>query len=654
MNLSRFMVLAALIFTLFLQTDILAQTSDEVQLIGESQEDPTELQLLRKDLSGKELSLNLLPTETLGLYSHWDEIIHKQSAAQFRLIIYFTNSDGLYRLFLFDASQQKLLTAETIPQSEGREQIVSRMEEMLWNARQESQLHRFFRLSVTHSDPGGHIFLNQVHVGRRNFSCITELDDSFELGLRIFNRRLTIPVRVGGPINLNIPVIQQSGKLAISSEPAGANVYIAGKFYGTTPLTIPPELKGIQRLEISLDGYAPVIRKIDFDHPDESQIHFLLKKLYQIQIVSQPPNASVVINKKFMGNTPYTYYTTSNEETEVLVYQAGYSAWRRHIFPAETSQLTARLKQQGTYFDITSTPSRATVYLNGELCGKTPLHIRRDNLEQAQIKLVYPGYRVLEKKLNFLNDCVNEFNFTLQLAPRIQFVVQPADARIYLNGKKLETPESVYSCEEPGTVEVKIFRDDFQPWFASLSVKNDTTIQVNLVKKEEEIPREFSVFPELDSPDKIYIVSEPSGATVFIDGKKIGNTPLQLDYRKLPPFDEHEIFLLYEQQAHYQRRFISAGDKILVNMFDGAAVDIYCPKNAYAYMIFLDQNTFTIIPEKIYFPQGFYKVMLKDTRSYSYRDEQLVYKGYLQVNNKGEKFEMTITSSTVVFKRKGS
>jgi hypothetical protein len=98
----------------------------------------------------------------------------------------------------------------------------------------------------------------------------------------------------------------------------------------------------------------------------------------------------------------------------------------------------------------------------------------------------------------------------------LQIVTEPAGAEIYLNERKIgETPFKGEQIKA-GEYRLRITKEDYQDY--------ETTIAI-LENKLTEVSQNLAAIFEL------YVVSDPENATVFIDNKEVGKTPVT---KKLP------------------------------------------------------------------------------------------------------------------------
>jgi len=237
-------------------------------------------------------------------------------------------------------------------------------------------------------------------------------------------------------------------QLVVQSNPPDANVYIKGfdkdyfpkdkVFIGKTPLKLSeysytdevgqPKTIRFNEVEDSkfyvlveksqyetLQSAAPpLVHNITLKQSPEMEISRKLIESVEgdrntgtVKVISTPAGAKVFVNGEFRGNTPYDvienpgkywirvelpHYKDVNEQISI----GALDARVLHFELLESADQVAKVGQSGV--TLTSTPSGAEVYLNGDLVGNTPYDlVRLPSSYSVQFK--YPHYREKEESV---------------------------------------------------------------------------------------------------------------------------------------------------------------------------------------------------------------------------------------------------------------
>jgi len=104
------------------------------------------------------------------------------------------------------------------------------------------------------------------------------------------------------------------------------------------------------------------------------------RKKYKVVINSNPPDAEVYANGKYLKNTPCGYNIPENFKLKITIQKDGYEIWTKNyvvqsdlIINPKLISLSSGLNSSNSYpLKIDSTPTGADVYINGKFQGTTP------------------------------------------------------------------------------------------------------------------------------------------------------------------------------------------------------------------------------------------------------------------------------------------
>ncbi len=231
-------------------------------------------------------------------------------------------------------------------------------------------------------------------------------------------------------------------------------------------------------------------------------------------ILSVPPGANVYINGTYEGVTPLTLNLTPGTY-EVKLIKKGYENYTTTVTinPGQTTVINAQLTPQPASLTINSNPSGAKVYVDGDYRGTTPLTL---NLTPGthSIKLTKQDYQDYTTTIT-LNPGESK-TISVTLTPAFGYLSvdsSPAGAKVYVDGSYIgDTPIENYKLSI-GQHSLKITKQGYQDYTTTIILNPGDSKTLNI-----ELTPIFGY---------LTINSNPSGATVFIDGTKIGKTPIE-------------------------------------------------------------------------------------------------------------------------------
>jgi hypothetical protein len=125
---------------------------------------------------------------------------------------------------------------------------------------------------------------------------------------------------------VNVSNLTQYGTLYITSIPSGAKVYINGSYKGVTPVakSLAP---GNYTIEITKDGYTSYKTSVSVLPNKASQVKATLSAILKkgtLHVISNPIDASIYINGKFIGKTPLYFYEIYEGTYSIQLKKEGY------------------------------------------------------------------------------------------------------------------------------------------------------------------------------------------------------------------------------------------------------------------------------------------------------------------------------------------
>lgn len=251
---------------------------------------------------------------------------------------------------------------------------------------------------------------------------------------------------VGRLYYLKIP----TGSVSISSNPSGADVFINEVNRGQTPFNtelIPDSYE----ISIKKPGFVEFSDSISIDSGDEEIIHKDLEPYGVISITSDPPNAKITIEETFEGNTPASIEARAGDYV-INLYKSGYREHEETITIAsgEHIELHRALELLGT-ISISSNPKDASVFMDGEWKGETPLEIEAEQGEK-EILLKKIGYRAISEKINVKPGKTVYFHRDLKIKNEIKIIAALSLLSIIVLGKLKHGAKKKFERADAGKI----------------------------------------------------------------------------------------------------------------------------------------------------------------------------------------------------------
>ena len=185
---------------------------------------------------------------------------------------------------------------------------------------------------------------------------------------------------------------------------------------------------------------------------------------------------------------------------------------------AATTGADTPVQSPFAYLDITSTPSDAAVFLNGNHIGKTPFFYSFEPVGQLiRLQVLREGYLPFDFIVPSDPEAGSVFQLNAWLVPSTtsaSLVVHsdPPEALITLNNGHAQKTPWRYNNLAPGTYLVRVAYFGFAPYTGYVDLTAGQTVTLS-------IPLEL-----LGVAGSLQVSSVPAGASVFINGLSYGRT----------------------------------------------------------------------------------------------------------------------------------
>ena len=169
------------------------------------------------------------------------------------------------------------------------------------------------------------------------------------------------------------------GGLLIKSVPRGATATLDGRSLdGVTPITVKDLVPRMYKLVVEKDGIYQYKTTVQIEPDKYRTVTALLKKAKgTLDIASDPPEAEIKIDGKFVGLTPKVVKKVDAGPHKVELAKKGYAKWKQDVTVSAgpgKQKIEATLLKLGVLL-LQSTPPGAKAYYKSRYIGKTPVNV---------------------------------------------------------------------------------------------------------------------------------------------------------------------------------------------------------------------------------------------------------------------------------------
>lgn len=249
---------------------------------------------------------------------------------------------------------------------------------------------------------------------------------------------VTVDRQGTGEVDLRLEPLP--GSLSLLSVLEGVQVSIDGEPVGVAPGIIENVSRGTHIIEFSLHRYFPARQEIEVEGLGTRQeLSIELQPAWgQMQFDSKPQGAELYIDDHLIGQTPLGTEVLETGSTVKLV-ASGYKTWEKQVSvkagTTEAYPLVNLVVADGV-LDISSSPSRATITIDDEFKGITPLEVPLSPLKAHRVELFRKGYQRAVRQVSIEPEQRSALSVSLTpIIGRIQLLIEPADAEVVVNGE---------------------------------------------------------------------------------------------------------------------------------------------------------------------------------------------------------------------------
>jgi len=241
--------------------------------------------------------------------------------------------------------------------------------------------------------------------------------------------------------NQRVVLTPLPGRLTVGVTPvATAEVRIDGQPAGTVPGTLEEIEAGTRTVEISAERYLPFTAAIEVrgKRLEETLDATLAPAWADFTLRSQPPGATVSVDGKALGLTPYTGELIHGRR-RVTVSMKARKPWSRTIDVVAGQAVdipdVALAKADGI-LEVVTNPPGAAVTVDGRFRGEAPVKVAVTPDREHRITVMKAGYA--PGKINARAGPDEVASIAVQLAPElatVNLLTEPADAELLIDGQ---------------------------------------------------------------------------------------------------------------------------------------------------------------------------------------------------------------------------
>lgn len=322
---------------------------------------------------------------------------------------------------------------------------------------------------------------------------------------------------------------QWMGTISITSQPAGAEVYLDNRFIGFTeaqkPLKITNLLEGSYDLKFIRGGYEDWQGKIAVLAKMERTVKVsLTAKPGSMNIYSEPAGARILLDNNPVGYTPMSLQSVAEGEHEIRLVKENYQEWAQKVVVRsfQPTDVKATLEVSPGTLTVHSTPSGADIYFKGKRVAKTPHTLSNIPPGEIVVRVEKTGFEEWTSSVLIQPNKHEIMDIVLaEKVGTLSVISEPEGAAVYLRKENQEKAQEIGTTPilnfvaTIGNYTVEVEKTDYFNDYQSIVVAHERLTDVRFELQEK--------------PGSIWVETTPSNARVLFEGSYKGRSPFLLD-----------------------------------------------------------------------------------------------------------------------------
>jgi len=234
------------------------------------------------------------------------------------------------------------------------------------------------------------------------------------------------------------------GYIKVSSQPeSGAQVFVNGKLVtATTPLTTESIASGEHTVQVVKEMYQPAVQKVMVSDGQTTPLNVTLQPNFAELEIKSPANAKIYINNQQKGTGNWSGRLSAGVYS-LEVQLDKHRAAKQDIEVTAGDKRSVELQPTPIYgsLDVVTSPSGATIKIDGKDYGTTPNTINRLLIGEYTVELSRQGYAAVSKRVTISEGKSTSISETLVNGREVTINSTPAGVNLYVDGNAVgKTP----------------------------------------------------------------------------------------------------------------------------------------------------------------------------------------------------------------------
>lgn len=281
------------------------------------------------------------------------------------------------------------------------------------------------------------------------------------------------------------------GIVSITGTPPEALVFMNGDTLGLSPLTVDIPAGEVE-LEIEAPRYQPttVTATILGREVEQTLAYELVPNWATVTLPTTPSAAMVQIDDEATSFTTPGPIELLAGERKLSVKAPGYERWTDILFVAAGEEIElepVELRLIGATLNVRSTPLNASVAIDGQFIGTTPIETDIRPNRNHRVRVTLFGYQAAERTINLQTGQASTLSLDLKpITGQVVVTTQPPNVEIFVDGEYVGKSDTVLTLPIKEH-EFSLRKNGFAGYTTNLTAQADfpQELKVRLLTDEE-------------------------------------------------------------------------------------------------------------------------------------------------------------------------
>ena len=389
-------------------------------------------------------------------------------------------------------------------------------------------------LTIICDQPNASIYIDDQYVSDGFKSLAIGTTHSWRIECDMYHTESgTVTITKDEPITIEKQLRPAYGFIKVSSKPeSGAIVFINNKKVGTTPYQSDKMASGTYNIRVVKDMYKTIEQTFTITDGNTTDALLDMAANFINLTVETDPDSDIYIDEQLKGKGKWSGRISDGAhfvEVKKDKHRTVSKNLNLVLGKDEVIKIEAPAPIVGM-LDISSLPVKANIYLNGKHYGATPRIISDLLIGDYTLKLEKEGCASVTKNITIEENQTLTIKENLPTGKEVVIKTDQSGDKIYVDDSYIGISPITTNLSY-GSHNIKAVRD------SQIAVK---TVEVKTTTVKDEFVLAFGKM--------INITSNQKGDDIYVDGKKVGTTPMEIDFS----LGKHEVEVrrgkLYEKK----------------------------------------------------------------------------------------------------------